>query len=489
MHTRTMTNARLRPTGRIFALLLLTLSTLTAPAIAQDGNISALRDAIFRSFERSEHSRCVELLTEYLAARPNDVQMWYNLACAHALLGERDSGARALRRAVQAGFADFAHMEHDPDLDALRDHPTYQKILTDERPQRRRDADHVIGLWKNRFIGDDYRYETHEAYRLAYATTLDATAHREMQVMLEAEADWLIENLFNAPPDYFVLIAIPTKRHADELFDGDQTIGGLYDHNQRVLVSRDIGGSMRHEFFHLMHYGHMERIGQRHPLWIQEGLASLFEDYQLKADGSIIFKPNERHNVVKRREKAGRVMRWSQLFGLTESRFMRNAGAMYPQVRSMFEFVADKGHLKTWYARYVENFHRDKSGRVAFEEVFAAPLDDIERMWRNWVRARPMVDNVIGYGDASLGIESPRHGASDGVVVSGIIPGGAASRSRLRSNDVIVAADGEPTRTLTELQAIIGAKRVDDRVSLRVRRGSEYLTIVVRLAPLRPGRE
>jgi S1-C subfamily serine protease len=49
-----------------------------------------------------------------------------------------------------------------------------------------------------------------------------------------------------------------------------------------------------------------------------------------------------------------------------------------------------------------------------------------------------------------------------------------------------VAVDGEPTRSLTELQTIIATKHVGDSVRIRARRDGDYFTVVVRLRPLEP---
>ena len=100
-------------------------------------------------------------------------------------------------------------------------------------------------------------------------------------------------------------------------------------------------------------------------------------------------------------------------------------------------------------------------------------------------RSRPKIDTTIGPGDASLGIQSRPNGSNDGVLIQSMLPGSAARQSQLRVGDVIVSIDGEPTRALAELQAIIGSKRVGDRVRVRARRDGAYLTVVVTLRPLR----
>jgi hypothetical protein len=307
-----------------------------------------------------------------------------------------------------------------------------------------------------------------------------------MRTMLARQADHMIATLFQAPPEYDVLIAVPTPDDARRIFGGDELIGGIYQHSQRRLVARDIGGALRHEFLHALHYGHMERLGQEHPIWIQEGLASLYEDYELDGQGRIRFLPNHRQDIVKRRARAGRLMRWDMLFKLDSSRFMDQAGHLYPEVRSIFAFLADRSMLVPWYGAYVQRYPEDPTGARAFEQVFGKPLSEIETEWRRWVVALPDVDTDIDYGDAWLGIETTLRGSNDGVRVDTVRRRSAAAEAGIRPGDVIVAVDGKPTRSLLELQQVIAGKEVGERVDVRYRRGAEYRVVSATLRPLTP---
>jgi hypothetical protein len=53
----------------------------------------------------------------------------YNLACFWSLAGERKPAVDSLRRALALGYADML-VSTDPDLDALRDDPEFQKVIT-----------------------------------------------------------------------------------------------------------------------------------------------------------------------------------------------------------------------------------------------------------------------------------------------------------------------------------------------------------------------
>jgi hypothetical protein len=471
------------------AAVLAALLLAAGPAFAQSASHPAtLRREILRAFQVEAWAEAVDLIELYLEKSPNDAGMLYNGACALCRLDRLDEAATYLYRAMRAGYRDLEKMRDDPDLAALRDHPTFERIfetLRDKDEFRSRDA---VGRWRDAHKDPAYRYETDQRRRIQYATALDETAHREMRGMLEAEADHLIGTLFDDPPGYYVLVAVPTPEDADEFFRGDLSIGGMYQHTQRTLVARNIGGSLRHEFFHAMHYGHMEKLHQLHRLWIQEGLAALYEDYELHEDGSVTFPPNDRHNIVRARARAGRLMDWRRLFDLNSEEFMGRANVLYPQVRSIFRYVAEQGRLVTWYRAYTRTYASDPSGVAAFEEVFGKPLEDVERDWRRWLASQPAVDMVIARGDASLGIRSGQTNRSnDGVLVTDVLPDSAAEVSGLSVGDVIVAADGRDTRTIRELQLVIGARRVGEFIELRVRRDGRYFTLTVQLRPLVAG--
>ena len=101
------------------------------------------------------------------------------------------------------------------------------------------------------------------------------------------------------------------------------------------------------------------------------------------------------------------------------------------------------------------------------------------------MKRRPAVDHSIGIGDAALGIRwSDFNDSNDGILIARVLPNSAASRGRLRPGDVIVAVDERPVRSPIELQKLIGAKRVGDRVAVRVRRLDRYFTRELVLRPI-----
>jgi len=63
--------------------------------------------------------------------RPNDPIVRYNLACSYALLGRSDASLNSLRQAIEMGYRDFRYIREDRDLDAIRNDPRFDRILSE----------------------------------------------------------------------------------------------------------------------------------------------------------------------------------------------------------------------------------------------------------------------------------------------------------------------------------------------------------------------
>lgn len=68
--------------------------------------------------------------------QPDNATAHYNLACSLALSRRRAEALRALQRAVELGYGDFDWMNHDPDLEELKEHPGFAALLDQLKPQR-----------------------------------------------------------------------------------------------------------------------------------------------------------------------------------------------------------------------------------------------------------------------------------------------------------------------------------------------------------------
>jgi predicted Zn-dependent protease len=66
--------------------------------------------------------------------QPANPTAHYNLACSLALAKRKSAALRALQQAVKLGYQDFDWMQQDPDLEALKQHPEFQRLLQQLKP-------------------------------------------------------------------------------------------------------------------------------------------------------------------------------------------------------------------------------------------------------------------------------------------------------------------------------------------------------------------
>jgi serine protease Do len=85
------------------------------------------------------------------------------------------------------------------------------------------------------------------------------------------------------------------------------------------------------------------------------------------------------------------------------------------------------------------------------------------------------VDNAIA---KSLGMDKPR-----GIIIQGIVEGGAASESDLRAGDVILNIDGKAVNRPNQLQSYVAAKTAGTTVTLTVYRDGKEIERKVTLKP------
>ncbi|MEP6509499.1 MAG: tetratricopeptide repeat protein, partial [Gemmatimonadales bacterium] len=64
-----------------------------------------------------------------LTINPDDPLLLYNVACMYALVGNPDQALDCLEKAVDKGYGQKDWVEHDTDLDSLRDLPRFQRIV------------------------------------------------------------------------------------------------------------------------------------------------------------------------------------------------------------------------------------------------------------------------------------------------------------------------------------------------------------------------
>jgi len=365
--------------------------TVTVVAVTLLGAVSALgvtggeglENRIFERLRAQDNHEAAKLIERHIELHPSDSVMLYNAACVQCRLGAVDRSAAYFIKAVKSGFGDISHARRDPDLRALRGHPVFRAIVDARAAADEMLARRQMEVWHRRFGDAGYRYEVDTSRRLIIVSSLDEAAHADMRSMLERQTDHLEQTLFSGTRGH-VLVIIPNREDAAGLLTRKH-VSGLYNHRRRELVTLGHPRAVRHELAHAIHHGHMDAVGQDHPLWIQEGLASVYEDYEIDDDSTVRFLRNDRSEQVQTLAANEWLMTWAELVGLQPAAMRKEAFRVYPQLRSVMRFIADEGHLESWYRLYVEGFDTDPTGVKAMELAFGQPIEDVEAAWHRWL--------------------------------------------------------------------------------------------------------
>lgn len=476
-----------------------------------------LEAAFAAAMQAKNYTEAERLLRDGLIPLDHDNFVpWYNLACVLSLSGKLDDAANMLDQALARGYLNLAQMESDPDLSALRETPRYQKIVANwsgvvDLHQRGR-VDRLKRQYRAGESGSKYTYELDDRKRLAYISAFDARLFGEAKAELDRLEGWWQSEVASeaSPPDAvnpkpspvkpppIVTVLLPTRDDyrvwAQKRF-GDlwERIGGSYSHDERSLVSMDLGSSLRHEFWHVLHWRDMESRNQRHPIWIMEGLCSLPEDVDIGPRGEMVVKPSWRTNIVRRLARGNGLTPWQQMFAMDQKRFIGSRPlAFYAQGRAVFMFLHQKQKLRAWYTAYVHSFAQDATGKEAFEQAFSKPLKDVEKDFRAWCKQLPEIEEEVGRGRANLPVDVDP-GTGSGVVVSAMDLGamlaqGAADQERtggLKPRDVITSIDSKPIRDFNDLARVLGGYEPGARVDVQFTRRDKSMTTRVVLVPPR----
>lgn len=342
------------------------------------------RDVIAQRMSDDNYAGAMEIIDRELARSPRDPWLLYNATCALAQLGETDRAGAMLLEAMRAGYRRFSWIQRDPDLKPIRATPRYRALLDARGAADSMLASRRLESWLERLNDGRFRHETDDRHAIDYLTCLHEDQHAAAEAMAAAQIDRL-SGMFGSWPAQRVLIVLAEPGDGLALLERTH-VGGVYRHDSRELIVLDSTMTLRHELAHVMHNFHMDALNQQHPVWIQEGLATLFECDIEASDFA-----NPRQNQAKALLREHDLMPWKELLALSEQAFNAQAHRLYPQVMSMFRFIAVQRDVAAWYSAYTSGFDSESTGAAALEAMFELPLHEIEATWRQWLAAQPVV--------------------------------------------------------------------------------------------------
>ena len=459
-----------------------------APGVLADPIPSEIEAQGIELMQSGEYQQAEEVFEKLVEMRPESFVGHYNLAAAHSMQGEIEEAITSMSEAIRIGFSDIAQLRRDPDLVSLRADEWFAELNRQwgELIKARRESDiaRIEGL-----IRKGIERRSDETLRVELRSAHDPLATDEAMAEIEMIAKWATGEIFTDLPRQdlseqpWIMIALPDRAGfgmwATSVFGPSvrgsiSSVGGAYEHQQRRLVAQDLGATLRHEFVHVLHWRDMNRLGQAHAPWVQEGLASLIEDYDLRG-GTPDPVPSWRTNIVKRLLDVGRLPSIETLSRIEMNAFTaKRPLAQYAQARTLMLWLLETNKLRAFYQHYCKHYSEDPSGYQSLLAATGTEPESLEKQYRDWVRALPSVPETGSDLQATLGIEI-ENGTGDGVLVKGL-QGDARRRTGLRLNAVITHINDQPTRDLFEFIRVIGQYQPGQRVTLRWRRGSVHST-------------
>src|SRR2546421_2756650 len=411
----------------------------TNPVEMDRGKIRLLSRRALAAAKAGRLEDAEKALAEALLLDPVNSTNLYNMACVKALRGRSEAALDYLERSATEGFTDFIHIEKDSDLNSLHNLERYKKFVASKADWQRKAADKVISALKRDF-GDEYLYEVDEADKLIFATNTDPQTLAALKKWLSAQARSQWAQLFDHKPDQYISIILPSAEDY-KLIVSRPEVGGFYNHDNRMLIAQRLGQIMTHEFTHALHAADLDALGQEHPIWLTEGLATMYESGHFEND---MLVPGENYRLISLKQAAvrGRLIPFDRLLRMDQRAFVGNATIAYGESGSLLFYLYSKDLLRKFYDTYKEGYEKDKTGAAALEKVTGMPLADFEKEWREWMVKQTPPPLATGQNGPVLGVKFGQ--GNDGLKVEKIYPLGPAARAGLEEGGVGVGVgDGE----------------------------------------------
>ncbi len=334
----------------------------------------------------------------------------------------------------------------------------------------------------NKEFGDGYTIQVDVTRNMVYVSALDKDTFGRVSTMLAAYRDAQLGTLFKKPFAQPVSVVFPTERDYRERVPWTKATG-FYSFRSRTLTSINLSGIMIHEFTHALHHNDMALAEQKHPIWIAEGFATLFQLSETKG-GLLVPKVDNQLDAMQLKLRMKQHTPLAEFVKLDQEGFLDSSTPHYRQARYLMLYLQRLNKLEAFYTTYKKTYDKDPTGRQALEKTLGVALPQIETNWRTWVLGLTPPWQPGGKVVAHLGIRMKPH--DDGVKVDALLRGGAAHQGGvLKPGDVIVKIAGRPTPSAKELTAVVRSLLPRQTVDIELIRGGHRVVVKQLLGAIR----
>jgi hypothetical protein len=195
---------------------------------------------------------------------------------------------------------------------------------------------------------------------------------------------------FRIPPDKPITVLLFSGEHSYDRYakalygDADISIYGYYKRGQRILVMNAAtgAGTVVHELTHALADFDCPKI----PDWFNEGLASLHEQCQIRADETGLDGAENWRLPKLQQAIAGKRLRSLESLIVANDFRMHDVGLNYAQARYFCLWLQRLGLLEQFFARWRANQAADPLGaEVALALFPGKQWEEIDRQFQDWV--------------------------------------------------------------------------------------------------------
>ena len=462
--------------------ILLTLAVVCLPAHAQD--VNQLYAQANQAKKSGDYDKAIELYKKVLELSPDFAVGYYDLACTHALKGDRKDAINNLKKAVDKGYVYFERMKDDPDLKKLKNDKDFKAILKDRDRYVKAAADNKLDYLKTK-LGDSFKYTRDDKYKLIIAYEVSAAQMQNIIRNLQLTANSHAKNLFTKKPDYYLSVVICSGGQAFTRLLGAAyaRAAGAYVHAHKTLYVRiDTGiGTVTHEFTHALHWADaLARKQDMQPQWIVEGFGTLYESPTFTKAGEIRSHLSWQHHWrlpgLQQSIQNGTYKGFKNVFYNWSA---VNIAHAYQIVKYLFLYLQEEDLLYKFYKEYTKTYPDDPSASnttaaavKALEKVLGKKIDEFETEWKNW---------VLTLNKPMMGVYFDENYSGKGARIREVVNGSPAQRGGMQAGDIILSMDGKPVEDHKGNLELLKKKKRGDKAVFKVKRADEEIELTLEL--------
>ena len=247
-------------------------------------------------------------------------------------------------------------------------------------------CDNLLAKWKDRLDADHFASLVSPPFVLAGdGGNEKLRIYRDRTVMAAARA--LHATYFDAEPDKPILIFLfeseePYKQLAKKWFDDDDVPHFGFCRSDGIMLMNIStgGGTLVHELVHALIKPDFPSV----PTWLNEGLASLYEQCDLDGDHIVGLK-NWRLPALKKAIREDRLRPLDEMIADPKFYDSQQVGLNYAQARYLLMYLQEKGLLKQFYKDFRSRQKDDPTGVATLHALAPENWAGFEKQWRQWV--------------------------------------------------------------------------------------------------------